>query len=98
MFMPLLAIATRSPRLGAVLFVLGVGGIAIGTLVHLMTLPVEWHASFGRALPVLTRGGSISDRQSWHARGIPGTTAFTCLAGSLASPFNLYRWIAILHR
>lgn len=64
MFMPLLAIATRSPRLGAVLFILGAGGIAIGTLVHLMSLPVEWNASFGRALPVLTRGGYISDRQS----------------------------------
>ena len=96
--MPLLAIATRSPRLGAVLFILGAGGTAIGAPVHPMTLLVEWHTSFGHALPVLTRRGSISDRQIWHAHGIPRTTAFTCLAGSLASPINLYRWIAILHR
>ena len=98
MFMPLLALATRSPVLGGVMFFLGIGGIAVGTLVHLVTLPVEWNASFGRALPVLTRGGYISASQSRHAQKILKAAAFTYLAGSLASLFNLYRWIAILRR
>lgn len=98
MIMPVLAIATRSPLLGGVVFLLGVGGIAVGTLVHLVTLPVEWNASFGRALPVLTAGGYLSENQSWHARKILKAAAFTYLAGSLASLLNLYRWIAILRR
>jgi Zn-dependent membrane protease YugP len=63
-----------------------------------VTLPVEWNASFGRALPVLTAGGYISASQSRHARKILKAAAFTYLAGSLASLLNLYRWIAILRR
>lgn len=98
MVMPLLAIATRSPVLGGLVFLLGVGGIALGALVHLVTLPVEWNASFGRALPVLTAGGYISASQSRHAQKILKAAAFTYLAGSLASLLNLYRWIAILRR
>ncbi|MDT8387872.1 MAG: zinc metallopeptidase [Thiogranum sp.] len=98
MLMPMLAIATRSPLLGGVMLFAGIGAIAIGTLVHLVTLPVEWNASFGRALPVLSGGGYLSPDQSWHARKILKAAAFTYLAGSLASLLNLYRWIAILRR
>jgi len=98
MAMPVVALMTRSPVLGVLLFILGIAGIAFGTLVHLVTLPVEWDASFNRALPMLTRGKYISERHSWHARKILKAAAFTYVAGSLASLFNLYRWIAILKR
>lgn len=98
MAMPILAIATRSPGLGGVLFVLGLSGIAFGTLVHLVTLPVEWNASFRRALPLLTAGKYISETHYPHAHRILKAAAFTYVAGSLASLLNLYRWIAILRR
>lgn len=98
MAMPVIAIATRSPGLGGVLFVLGLAGIAFGTLVHLVTLPVEWDASFRRALPLLTAGDYISDSYYPHARRILKAAALTYVAGSLASLLNLYRWIAILRR
>jgi Zn-dependent membrane protease YugP len=96
--MPVLALVTRSPGIGGIVFMLGIAGIAMGTLVHLATLPVELDASFGRALPVLLQGEYLSQDQSWHARRILKAAALTYVAGSLASLLNLYRWIAILRR
>ena len=98
MAVPLLALVSRSPTLGGLVFLLGISGIAFGTLTHLITLPVEWNASFGRALPLLRSGEYISESQSHHAHKILKAAAFTYVAGSLASLLNLYRWIAILRR
>jgi Zn-dependent membrane protease YugP len=96
--MPLLALASRSPRLGMVMLAIAVGSMLIGTLVHLVTLPVEWDASFKRALPILQQGEYLSDREMKHAHTILTAAALTYVAGSLASLLNLGRWIAILKR
>jgi len=96
--MPAVALLTRSPVVGGALFLMGILGIAFGTLVHLVTLPVEWDASFKRALPVLIEGEYINDMQSKHAHKILKAAALTYVAGSLASLLNFYRWIAILRR
>jgi Zn-dependent membrane protease YugP len=96
--MPVAATLSRSPAVGGVLFLMGVSGIFFGTLVHLVTLPVEWNASFGRALPLLVNGQYITESQSHHARKILKAAALTYVAGSLASLLNFYRWIAILRR
>lgn len=98
MAMPVLAIVTRSPAVGGLVLLLGLAGIAMGTLVHLVTLPVEWNASFGRALPLLKEGDYISESHARHAHKILKAAAFTYVAGSLASLLSLYRWIAILRR
>jgi Zn-dependent membrane protease YugP len=98
MAMPVFALITRSPAVGGLVMLLGIGGIALGTLVHLVTLPVEWNASFGRALPILTRGEYIPENHVRHAHKILKAAAFTYVAGSLASLLNLYRWVAILRR
>ncbi len=95
---PLLGGLSRSAVVALVVFVLGISGIAFGTLVHIVTLPVEWNASFGRALPILTGSGYIRPEHEPHARKILKAAALTYVAGSLASLFNLYRWIAILRR
>jgi uncharacterized protein len=96
--MPVIALVTRSPVVGGSLFLIGILGIAFGTLVHLVTLPVEWDASFKRAMPVLIKGEYINDMQSKHAHKILKAAALTYVAGSLASLLNFYRWIAILRR
>jgi Zn-dependent membrane protease YugP len=98
MVMPVLAIVTRSPAIGGLVLLLGLSGIAMGTLVHLVTLPVEWNASFARALPMLTAGNYISENHARHARKILKAAALTYVAGSLASLLSLARWIAILRR
>jgi len=95
---PLLALVSRSPRVGLAMFVIAIGSMLIGTIVHLVTLPVEWDASFKRALPILKQGEYISDREINNAHTILTAAALTYVAGSLASLLNLGRWIAILRR
>jgi Zn-dependent membrane protease YugP len=96
--MPVVALLTRSPLSGVTMLVLGIGSIAIGTLVHLITLPVEWNASFDRALPTLKDGEYLPERHLPHAKKILTAAALTYVAASLASLLSLYRWIAILRR
>ena len=96
--MPIVALLTRSHVSGLAMFSIGVGSIAIGTLMHLVTLPVEWNASFGRALPTLQAGDYLPEQHLPHARKILTAAALTYVAASLASLLNLSRWIAILRR
>jgi len=70
---------------------LGIGSIAVGRLVHLITLPVEWNASFDRALPTLKDGECLPALHLPHARKILTAAALTYVAASLSSVLNLYR-------
>lgn len=98
MAIPLAAVLARTPMAG--LLVLGAGMVTIGisTIVHLVTLPVEWDASFRRALPVLQQGHYLSQEDMKGARRILTAAALTYVAASLASLLSLWRWIALLRR
>lgn len=98
MAIPVISLLTRSPRVGLLMFVLGLTTLATSLVVHLVTLPVEWDASFRRALPILTANDYISTEDRGAAREILTACALTYVAGSLASMLNLWRWIAILRR
>jgi len=95
---PVVLILLRVPQAGFAMLLLAVASMAVGTLVHLVTLPVELDASFGKALPVLAKGNYLHDGDLPHARRILKAAALTYVAGSLASLLNLGRWIAILRR
>jgi Zn-dependent membrane protease YugP len=95
---PVLGLISRSPQVGLVIFLVGISGMILGTIVHLVTLPVEWDASFKRALPILQAGEYISVEEQKHAKRILTAAALTYVSGSLASLLNLARWIAILRR
>ena len=96
--LPLLTFLSRSPRVGLLILLLGVASLLLATLVHLVTLPVEWDASFRRALPILQAGEFLSPQEQKHARKILTAAALTYVSGSLASLFNLARWVTILRR
>lgn len=96
--MPVVMLFTRSPAAGLALFAAGFAGFALSAVVHLVTLPVEWDASFGRALPMLRAGQYISEKEEHAARRILKACALTYVAGSLASLFNLWRWVTVLWR
>lgn len=98
MAIPVIALLTRSPRVGLVMFLLGLATLGTSFLIHLVTLPVEWDASFRRALPLLATHRVIPARDRAAAREILTACALTYVAGSLASLLNLWRWIAILRR
>ncbi|MFN2310205.1 MAG: zinc metallopeptidase [Gammaproteobacteria bacterium] len=92
---PIIAAITRVPTLGLLLLAGGMASIGSAALVHLATLPVEWDASFKRALPLLQAGGYLSAQDMPAARRILRAAAFTYVAGSLASLLNLWRWLRI---
>lgn len=95
---PVLALITRSPPVGLTMLAIGLGSMLVGTIVHLVTLPVELDASFKRALPILLSGEYISEFEHKHASRILTAAALTYVSASLASLLNLARWLAILRR
>ncbi len=95
---PIIAALTRVPAAGVLFLLAGIATMGIATLVHFLTLPVEWDASFGRALPILQRGGYLQVKDQDGARRILTAAALTYVAASLASLLNLWRWLALLRR
>ena len=96
--LPVAVAITRAPSAGIIMAVIGLGSMASATLVHLVTLPVELDASFGKALPILRAGHYIQPEDEIAVRRVLRAAAFTYVAGSLASLLNLARWFAFLRR
>lgn len=94
---PLVALLSRAPSVIALQIIFGLGSMLLATLVHLITLPVEFDASFGKALPIL-REGYVQPKDLPKIRRILRAAALTYVAASLSSLLNLGRWIAILRR
>lgn len=90
---PVMFVLVRSPALVALQVLAGVAMLAIHVLVHLTTLPVEFDASFGKALPVLTRGRYLSAGDMPAARSVLKAAAYTYVAAALATLLNVARWI-----
>ena len=95
---PVITLITRAPSAGVLVFIIAIGSMLISTLVHLVTLPVEWDASFSKALPVLKSGKYINDQEVAATKKVLRAAALTYVAGSLASLLNLWRWLAVLRR
>jgi uncharacterized protein len=95
--MPFVAVLTRVPAAGAAMLLLGVAVMLVPVLVHLVTLPVEFDASFNRALPILGMG-YLSPGDLPKARRLLTACALTYLSASLASLLNFWRWIRVLRR
>jgi uncharacterized protein len=90
---PVVGLGLRAPALMWVLFALAFLVQALGTVFHLVTLPVEWDASFGRAMPMLEALRILHATDVPHARRLLRAAAFTYVAGSLFSLLLLVRWI-----
>ena len=98
MLAPLAGILTRSPRLGLIGLAGGVLTLAIGVVIHFLTLPTELDASFVRALPLLKQHNVIRSEDMPRARRLLTAAAFTYVAVALQSLLNIARWWAILRR
>jgi uncharacterized protein len=95
---PLVTALLRVPVPGVVMFLGGLAGLGTPLIVHLITLPVEWDASFGRAIPHLIKGRYLPPQEEAHARTVLTACALTYVAGSLAGLLNVWRWVRILRR
>ncbi|MEK9648385.1 MAG: zinc metallopeptidase, partial [Gammaproteobacteria bacterium] len=93
LIMPLIGFTPGGARLALPLMLVVILSMLLNTVVHLITLPVEFDASFGRALPILKEGQYISNTDYRAARKILTACALTYLASSLSGLLNFWRWL-----
>ncbi len=93
---PVLILVTKALPVGLLMVLGGLLTLGFATVVHFVTLPMEWDASFKRALPVLKAGNYLHKGDLRHARKILLAAAMTYVAASLISLLNIGRWWAIL--
>jgi Zn-dependent membrane protease YugP len=93
---PIVGAIVHSPSLFLVQIAAGILTMGVSVIVHLATLPVEFDASFERALPILDRGGYLPPEDLPAARRILRACALTYVAASLVSLLNLWHWIRVL--
>jgi uncharacterized protein len=93
---PIMVIIAKSPAILLVQLA-AIGLIALITvLMHAVTLPVEFDASFKRALPILAGGRYIPDADLPAARSILRAAALTYVAAAAMSVINIFRWLRFL--
>lgn len=95
---PLIIGLTRVPAAGLLMFLGGLLTLGSSVVIHLLTLPTEFDASFGRALPLLAEQGILKPVDEPHARRLLKAAALTYVSASLMSLLNIARWWAILRR
>jgi Zn-dependent membrane protease YugP len=95
---PLIIAVTRVPVAGLVMMLGGLLTLGSGALIHFLTLPTEFDASFARALPLLTRQNILKPIDEPHARHLLKAAALTYVSVALMSLLNIARWWAILRR
>ena len=91
---PLVFALIRSPAILVLEIAAALGILSTSILIHAVTLPTEFDASFKKALPVLESYLPPEDLQG--ARKVLRAAAFTYVAGALISLINVGRWLRIL--
>jgi len=95
---PIIGIITRHPMPFSVLLFLGLSGFVARMMIHAVTLPIEFDASFSKALPILREGNYISQPSEKAVSRILNAAALTYVSAALADILNLGRWLVILSR
>ncbi len=98
MVVPVLAVLTRLPAASALMFLGGLTTLCTPIVIHLLTLPTEFNASFKRALPLLVEGAYIPPEDIPAARRILLACALTYVANAMVGLLNVWRWIRVLRR
>ncbi|KAB2915273.1 MAG: zinc metallopeptidase [Hyphomicrobiaceae bacterium] len=93
---PLVMALAKAPHFLIIEVFAGMMILSMTILLHAVTLPVEFDASFRRALPVLKAGGYIPARDMPAARKILRAAAFTYVAAAAMSLLDVMRWLRVL--
>ena len=78
---------TKSPFITFIAALVIMGCLTTNVLIHLITLPVEFDASFKRALPILTK--YVPKENMYQCKSVLRAAALTYLAQSIVSIFRL---------
>ncbi len=95
---PVFGLVFRHPMPFSLLVAIGLSGLLARVAVHAFTLPTEWDASFGKALPILREGQYVAPNEIPVVSKILRAAALTYVAAALADVLNLARWAALLLR
>lgn len=98
MVTPFLIPLAHTPMVALLTFAAGFIAMGVPVIIHLSTLPVEFDASFKRALPLLEEGQYLDKKDQKIAKKILFACAMTYVAASLSSLFNLWKWLKALKR
>jgi uncharacterized protein len=93
---PIVLAVAKAPHLILIEVCCGVLIFALAILLHAVTLPVEFDASFRRALPVLKAGNYIKKQDMRAAKQILRAAAFTYVAAATMSVLDVMRWLRLL--
>lgn len=93
---PVVMVLVKAPVLAIVQIGAGLLILASTILMHITTLPVEFDASFRRALPVLQAGRYINPDDMVAARRILKAAALTYVAAAAMSLLDVMRWFRVL--
>lgn len=96
MAMPLMVAIFRVPHAALLTGLIGVLAMLAAVFVQLIVLPMEWDASFNKALPILAKGDYIQQHQYGAVNSILKAAAFTYVAAALMDMLRLGRWLVIL--
>lgn len=92
---PFVFALSRSPALSAMPALVGFGALLLSVLMHALTLPLEFDASFRRALPALKAGRYLEDGDVAGARRVLRAAALTYVAAALLTLVDIARWIRL---
>lgn len=95
LFAPVMFILVKAPLLVGLQILAAVALMGIGVAVHIVTLPVEFDASFGKALPVLEGRRYLSEADMPAARSVLKAAAYTYVAAALSTLLNIARWFRV---
>ena len=95
---PILILLFKLPQIGIIAILAALISLALSVLVQFIILPMEWDASFNKALPILIEGQYLDEADIPAARKILKAAAMTYVAATLSSILNIWRWLLILRR
>ena len=95
---PLLLLASRSPAPALLLVTVALLSTMLTTLIHVITLPVEFDASFRRALPILADLHRMGPDDLRTVRRILFACALTYVSESVIALVTLRFWLRLLAR
>lgn len=93
---PVIGVITRAPWLVAAEIGTGLLIMSSTIVIHALTLPAEFNASFARALPILRDGGYLDKKDIPAVREVLKAAAYTYVAGAFSSLLSITRWLRVL--
>lgn len=90
---PLAGVLGKAPQFSVLLVLAAIALMGSRLIFHLTTLPLEWDASFGKALPILRQGEYLPERDMPAVRSVLKAAALTYVASALIELLQFWRWI-----